>query len=105
MSKDGSSSSGVSSLDAVTFMAQIKSMQDTMDSLHTALASVKEDVNQQLKLSSDTVNASIASVQEDMSLKLSSLEERVKGKSATILKWNLFILKKYFHDNNFYYLL
>ena len=92
MSTDGSSSSGASpSLDAVTFMAQMKSMQETITSLHTALASVKEDVSQKLKLTSDTVKASLASVQEDMSLKLSSLEEKVKGKSATILKWNLFI--------------
>ena len=44
----------------------------------------KEDISQQLKFS-------LTSVQEDMSLKLSSLEEKVKGKSATILKWNLFI--------------
>ena len=92
MSTDGSSSSGVPpSLDAATFLAQMKAMQESMALFHSALSSVKEDVSQQLKLSSDSVHASLASVQEDMSLKLSSLEEKVKGKSATILKWNLFI--------------
>ena len=74
MSTDGSSSSGVPpSLDAVMFLAEMKAMQ--IDGF----------------IPFSQPKFSLTSVQEDMSLILSSLEEKVKGKSATILKWNLFI--------------
>ena len=84
MSTDGSSSSGVPpSLDAVMFLAEMKAMQ--IDGfISFSFIFCQRGYQPAAEVFSNFGSGGHV-------LKISSLEEKVKGKSATILKWNLFI--------------